>query len=112
MQDWLETEKIKEEVPDDVLEHYLPTTSASGACMHDWIIWPWRRNARWTVCARRSKEPRRAIDVFVALFGRNIDETNRRVVEPHLRESGACLNFLLHRGEITTSGRPRGVILS
>jgi len=45
-------------------------------------------------------EPRRAVDVFAALFGRSIDESDSSLLNLATGESMACLNYLLHRGEV------------
>ena len=50
---------------------------------------------------RRSlAEPKRAIDVFGALFARAIAETDVGLLGMATGESLACLNYLMHRGEV------------
>jgi hypothetical protein len=48
----------------------------------------------------RLGEPRRAVDVFGALFARSIDESNTALLSMATGESIACLNHLVHRGEV------------
>jgi hypothetical protein len=48
---------------------------------------------------RTLKEPKRAVDVFGALFARAIAETNAALLGMATGESLACLNYLCHRGE-------------
>jgi glyoxylase-like metal-dependent hydrolase (beta-lactamase superfamily II) len=45
-----------------------------------------------------SEKPRRAVDVFGALFGRPIEEANVALLGMATGESIACLNHLMHRG--------------
>ena len=45
-------------------------------------------------------EPRRAIDVFSSLFGRRINPEDIPLLGMATGESLACLNYLLHRGEV------------
>ena len=55
------------------------------------------------------KEPRRAVDVFAALFGRAIDESDAGLLNLATGESLACLNYLWHRGEVRRSLDGAGV---
>jgi hypothetical protein len=58
---------------------------------------------------RRLAEPRRAIDVFGALFARAIAETDVGLLGMATGESIACLNYLLHRGDLTAQLDEAGV---
>jgi hypothetical protein len=46
-------------------------------------------------------EPRRTVDVFTALFGRAIGDSDNFTLNLATGESQACLNYLLQRGEVT-----------
>jgi glyoxylase-like metal-dependent hydrolase (beta-lactamase superfamily II) len=100
MREWLESlAKLKREVPDDVL--VLPSHNECFRGLHarlDYLI----TSQEYTLEKLRAmlKEPQRAVDVFTALFGRSIDETNGSLLNLATGESLACLNYLLHRGEI------------
>lgn len=58
---------------------------------------------------RDPKDPKRAVDVFAALFGRSIDETDGGLLNLATGESLACLNYLMHRGEATRDIDASGV---
>jgi hypothetical protein len=58
---------------------------------------------------RTLKEPRRAIDVFGALFARSIGESDVALLGLATGESLACLNHLLQRGELTREDDEDGV---
>ena len=58
---------------------------------------------------RTLQEPRRAIDVFAALFGRGIDESDTGLLNLATGESLACLNYLWHRGEVNRQLDATGV---
>lgn len=100
MADWYASlAKLKCEVPNDVL--VLP---AHNECFHG-------LHARLDALAhgqdraierlrRMLGEPRRATDVFGALFGRPIAESDVSLLGMATGESQACLNYLLHRGEV------------
>jgi glyoxylase-like metal-dependent hydrolase (beta-lactamase superfamily II) len=57
MREWLESlDKLKREVPDDVL--VCPrTTTAFAVCTPVWTTWPLLSTAPWTGCAKRSRSP-------------------------------------------------------
>ena len=99
MADWMASlDKIEREVPDDVL--VLPSHNDCFRGLHARI--GQLRNGQESALLRlrrRLQEPRRAIDVFVSLFGRQIDETNVPLLGMATGESLACLNYLLGRGE-------------
>jgi glyoxylase-like metal-dependent hydrolase (beta-lactamase superfamily II) len=110
MQDWLESlKKIKAEVPDDVL--VLPSHNECFRGLHSRLDYLGASQERTMDRLRKTlKEPRRAIDVFVALFGRSIDETDGGLLNLATGESMACLNYLSHRGEITRQADSDGVV--
>ena len=110
MHDWLETlKKIKKEVPDDVL--VLPSHNECFRGLHARLDYLAMAQERTMDRLRKTlKEPRRAIDVFVALFGRSIDETDGGLLNLATGESIACLNYLSHRGEITRQTDNDGVV--
>ena len=100
MADWLASlAKLKREVPDDVL--VLPAHNECFRGLHARIDSLARGQERSLERLRRSLEqPRRAIDVFGALFARSITESDVTLLGMATGESLACLNYLLHRGEI------------
>lgn len=99
MCDWLESlAKIKREVPDDVL--VMPSHHDCFRGLHARLDYLAASQARTLDSLRMTlKEPKRAVDVFAALFGRNIDETDGNLLNLATGESLACLNYLLHRDE-------------
>jgi hypothetical protein len=54
-------------------------------------------------------QPKRAVDVFSALFARSIAETDAPLLGMATGESLACLNLLLHRGEALCDTDAQGV---
>ena len=59
---------------------------------------------------RRSlKERKRSIDVFGALFACAINEADVPMLGMATGESLACLNYLMHRGEVTREADADGV---
>jgi hypothetical protein len=58
---------------------------------------------------RTLAEPRRAVDVFAALFGRAIQEADPSLLGMATGESLACLNHLLCRGEASCELDAAGV---
>lgn len=94
MADWLASlDKIEREVPDDVL--VLPSHNDCFRGLHARIAQ--LRQGQHTAferLRRRLQEPRRAVDVFSALFGRPIDESNVGLLGMATGESLACLNHV------------------
>jgi glyoxylase-like metal-dependent hydrolase (beta-lactamase superfamily II) len=98
MADWMESlEKVRREVPDDVL--VLP---AHGDCFRglharidSLVAGQERANDRLLAALA---EPRRAVDVFGALFSRPISESSPALLGMATGESLACLNHLMHAG--------------
>lgn len=109
MQEWLESlAKIKREVPDDVL--VLPSHNECFRGLHARLDYLAASQERTLDRLRKTlKEPRRAVDVFATLFGRSIDETDSGLLNMATGESLACLNYLLHRGEIRREFDDAGV---
>ena len=56
-----------------------------------------------------AREPKRVIDVFSALFARPIAEADVPLLGMATGEAVACLNHLMHRGEVTRSLDSDGV---
>ncbi|MDD3937858.1 MBL fold metallo-hydrolase [Rhodoferax sp.] len=100
MREWLESlAKIKHQVPDDVL--VLPSHNECFRGLHSRLDYLAASQERTLDRLRQTlKEPQRVIDVFATLFGRSIDETDEGLLNMATGESVACLNYLLHRGEI------------
>ncbi len=101
MADWLESlAKIKRLVPDDVL--VLPSHNDCFRGLHarlDALI-----SGQLKIFERLSaslQEPKRAIDVFGALFARSISQSDHHLLQMATGESLACLHYLLRRGEAT-----------
>ena len=100
MREWLESlSKLKREVPDEVL--VLPSHNECFYGLHARLDYLAAAQGRTLDRLRRTlQEPRRAIDVFAALFGRGIDESDTGLLNLATGESLACLNYLWHRGEV------------
>jgi len=100
MSDWLASlAKLKHEVPDDVL--VLPAHNECFRGLHARIDSLAHGQQVALDRLRRSlSEPKRAIDVFGALFARPIGEADVPLLGMATGESVACLNHLMHRGEI------------
>lgn len=110
MDDWyLSLAKLAREVPDDVL--VLPAHNECFRGLHARLAQLAHGQDRTFERLRGELvEPRRAIDVFAALFGRPIRES----ADPMLLglatgESLACLNHLMHRDEVVRSFDDDGV---
>lgn len=99
MHDWLESlAKLKREVPDDVL--VLPSHNECFRGLHARLDYLAAAQHRTLDRLRKSlAQPKRAVDVFVALFARDIEESSPALLGMATGESVACLNYLLHRGE-------------
>ncbi|HEU0203389.1 MAG TPA: MBL fold metallo-hydrolase [Burkholderiaceae bacterium] len=109
MHDWLESlAKIKRQVPDDVL--VLPSHNECFRGLHARLDYLAQGQARAFEQLRRAlREPKRAIDVFGALFGRAIGESNVPLLGMATGESVACLNYLRGRGEASRNIDEHGV---
>jgi glyoxylase-like metal-dependent hydrolase (beta-lactamase superfamily II) len=109
MSDWLASlDLVERRVPDDVL--VLPS---HGSCFHG--LHARIRQLRegqlrsLTRLQDRLKEPKRAIDVFVALFGRPIDPADTNLLGMATGESLACMNYFVARGEAVRELDAQGV---
>lgn len=109
MADWLASlDKLKREVPDDVL--VLPAHNECFRGLHARIDSLVRGQTRALDRLRRTlAEPRRAVDVFGALFARSISEADVHLLSMATGESLACLNYLLHRGDAVRTRDEHGV---
>ncbi|AOZ03246.1 MBL fold metallo-hydrolase [Cupriavidus sp. USMAHM13] len=109
--DWYASlDKIQRQVPDDVL--VLPSHNECFRGLHARLD-KLRRGQDKSLQRLREVlgEPRRAVDVFGALFSRPIAESDRALLGLATGESIACLNHLVHRGEASRTVRDDGVIL-
>jgi glyoxylase-like metal-dependent hydrolase (beta-lactamase superfamily II) len=109
MADWLASlAKLKREVPDDVL--VLPAHNECFRGLHARLDWLARGQEVSLQRLRRTlAEPRRAVDVFPALFARSISESDVPLLGMATGESLACLNHLMHRGEVQREIDAEGV---
>ncbi len=109
MADWFASlDKLEREVPDDVL--VLPAHNECFRGLHARLRRLRRGQERSFDRLRRALgEPRRAVDVFGALFAREITQANHGLLGLATGESIACLNYLLFRGEILRELRDDGV---
>lgn len=109
MQDWLASlAKIKREVPDNVL--VLPSHNECFRGLHRRLDQLAEGQERAIERLRGAlREPKRAVDVFSALFARNISESDVTLLSLATGESVAGLNHLLHRGEATLHTDENGV---
>jgi glyoxylase-like metal-dependent hydrolase (beta-lactamase superfamily II) len=110
MVDWLDSlGKIRAEVPDDVL--VLPAHNEPFRGLHARLDSLASGQQRTLARLRKTlAEPRRTVDVFTALFGRAIGDSDNFTLNLATGESQACLNYLLQRGEPAASpgtGSPR-----
>jgi glyoxylase-like metal-dependent hydrolase (beta-lactamase superfamily II) len=100
MADWLASlARLELEVPDDVL--VLPAHNEPFRGLHKRL----RALARGQEISfdrlrRTLAEPKRAVDVFGALFARRIDQNEIQLLGMATGEALACLNHLLQRGEV------------
>ena len=109
MLDWLNSiEKIKREVPDTVL--VLPSHHDCFRGLHARLDYLAASQMRTIDRLRKTlREPKRAVDVFSALFGRAIDQSDGGLLHLATGESLACLNYLWHRGEVVRDLDSTGV---
>ena len=109
MRDWLESlAKLKREVPDDVL--VLPSHNDCFRGLHARLDYLAASQLRTLERLRKTLQDRkRAIDVFAALFGRSIGETDGGLLSLATGESLACLNYLVHRSEASRTLDDDGV---
>ena len=100
-------DKLQREVPDDVL--VLPSHNECFYGLHARIE-RLRQGQDKSFQRLRATlaEPRRAVDVFGALFARRIGEDNLGQMSLATGESLACLNYLMSRGEARRELRDDG----
>ncbi|HOM11949.1 MAG TPA: MBL fold metallo-hydrolase [Rubrivivax sp.] len=101
MADWLASlDKLKAQIPDDVL--VLPAHNEPFRGLHarlDKLAAGQQRTLARLLDSLA--EPRRTVDVFTALFGRAIGDSDNFTLNLATGESQACLNYLLQRGEVS-----------
>jgi len=109
MAEWLASlDKIQREVPDDVL--VLPAHNECFRGLHARLDHLRQgQHVALERLRRRLQEPRRAVDVFVALFGRPIDEKSVSLLGMATGEALACLAWLVARGEASCEADAQGV---
>jgi glyoxylase-like metal-dependent hydrolase (beta-lactamase superfamily II) len=109
MSDWLASlQKLKRLVPDDVL--VLPAHNECFRGLHARIDSLARGQERALDRLREAlKQPKRAIDVFSALFARPIGESDVTLLGMATGESMACLNHLMRRGDVQCEPDEAGV---
>jgi glyoxylase-like metal-dependent hydrolase (beta-lactamase superfamily II) len=108
MADWYASiAKLKEQVPDDVL--VLPAHNDCFRGLHARLDHLRRSQDRSLDRLRQAlSEPRRAVDVFGALFARRVGEEDMSQMSLATGESLACLNYLIGRGEVRRELRNDG----
>jgi glyoxylase-like metal-dependent hydrolase (beta-lactamase superfamily II) len=111
MHEWLQSlAKLKHEVSDDVM--VLPSHNECFRGLHARLDYLAVSQENTLDRLRKTlKEPKRAVDVFTALFGRSIDSTDSMLLNLATGESLACLNYLLYRGEVRLEFDEDGVAL-
>ncbi len=109
MGDWLHSlAKLKRLIPDDVL--VLPAHGDAFRGLHARIDSLQRgQEVAFTRLRRSLAEPKRAVDVFGALFGRAITQADEHLLGMATGETLACLNHLVQRGEVRRTPDASGV---
>ena len=109
MADWYASlAKLKRVLPDDVL--VLPSHNERFRGLHARLDYLDAVQTRALERLLRSlQEPKRSVDVFGALFGRPIAESDTGLLGMATGESLACLNYLLRRGSVEKEVRADGV---
>ena len=109
MSDWLTSlAKLKRLIPDDVL--VLPAHGEAFRGLHARVDSLLRgQDVAFTRLRRSLQEPKRAVDVFSALFGRAITQADVALLGMATGETLACLNHLLHKGEVLRRQDAEGV---
>jgi glyoxylase-like metal-dependent hydrolase (beta-lactamase superfamily II) len=109
MAEWLASlEKLQHAVPDDVL--VLPAHNECFRGLHARIE-SLRRGQDVALLRLRHAlaQPQRAVDVFGALFARNLAAADGPLLGMATGESLACLNLLMHTGEAVCETDAQGV---
>ncbi|MDD2544792.1 MAG: MBL fold metallo-hydrolase [Burkholderiaceae bacterium] len=100
--------RLRRDIPDDVL--VLPSHNDCFRGLHTRITQLQSGQDKAMERLRRSlREPRRAVDVFGALFARPITEAQHSLISLATGESLACLNYLVHTGEAVCEADAQGV---
>lgn len=101
MGDWLASlRKLSQIVPDDVL--VLPAHNEPFRGLHSRLEHLERSQLRTLQrLLGRLEQPRRVIDTFVALFGRDIPEKDGLLLNLATGEAAACLNYLQAGGTVS-----------
>ncbi len=109
MRDWLASlDLVQRRVPDDVL--VLPSHGSCFYGLHARIKQLREGQLRSLKRLReRLAEPKRAIDVFVALFGRPIDPADNNLLGMATGEALASMNYFVARGEAVRELDAQGV---
>ncbi|MEO8281643.1 MAG: MBL fold metallo-hydrolase [Ideonella sp.] len=109
MSDWLASlDKLQREVPDDVL--VLPSHNECFRGLHQRL--DALRDGQQRALSRLRNvliEPKRAVDVFGALFNRPISEADTQLLGMATGESLACLNHLRRLAEVSRTYDDDGV---
>jgi glyoxylase-like metal-dependent hydrolase (beta-lactamase superfamily II) len=100
MRDWLDSlQKLKREVPADVL--VLPSHNEPFYGLHARLDQLAADHERTFGRLKQAlQQPRRAVELSEALFGRAIGEDNIPLLHMATGEAMACLNYLMYRGEV------------
>jgi glyoxylase-like metal-dependent hydrolase (beta-lactamase superfamily II) len=110
MQQWLDSlAMLEREIPADVL--VLPSHNEPFRGLHERIaaLAAGQEKALERLRRTLATGPRRAIDVFGALFARSVGEDNVPLLGMATGEAIACLNYLLARGEVLRKPDADGV---
>lgn len=109
MRDWLDSlDLVQRRVPADVL--VLPSHGSCFYGLHARIKQLREGQLRSLKRLReRLNEPKRAVDVFVALFGRPIDPADNNLLGMATGESLASMNYFVARGEAVRELDAHGV---
>lgn len=109
MQDWLDSlALLRRRVPDDVL--VLPSHNEPFRGLHarlDYLATSQARTLQRLL--ERLDTPRTVLDTFVTLFGRSIGDADLHLLSMATGEAVACLNHLMHRGEVLRTDDEHGV---
>ncbi len=110
MQQWLDSlAMLAREIPADVL--VLPSHNEPFRGLHDRIaaLASGQEKALDRLRRTLASGPKRAVDVFGALFARSVGEDNVPLLGMATGEAIACLNYLLARGEALREPDAAGV---
>jgi glyoxylase-like metal-dependent hydrolase (beta-lactamase superfamily II) len=111
MRGWLDSlAKLKREVPADAL--VLPAHNEPFRGLHARLdaLTAGQHKALDRLRRTLDEAPRRAVDVFGALFTRAIDESDVPLLGLATGESLACLNYLARRAEVVAEADADGVL--